>query len=49
MLNDLNGEWVAFQQCLIDSDIMLKKHKVFHFYFPPKFRTLFRNYGYKLA
>ncbi|EDV25795.1 uncharacterized protein TRIADDRAFT_23475 [Trichoplax adhaerens] len=27
MLNDLNGEWVSFQQCLMDSDIMLKKHK----------------------
>lgn len=23
----LNGEWVSFQQVLIDSDIMIKKHK----------------------
>lgn len=27
MLDQLNGEWVAFQQCLIDSDAMLKKSK----------------------
>ena len=24
----LQGSWMAFQQCLIDSDTMLKKHKV---------------------
>lgn len=24
----LQGAWMAFQQCLIDSDSMLKKHKV---------------------
>ena len=24
----LQGTWMAFQQCLIDSDSMLKKHKV---------------------
>ena len=24
----LQGNWMAFQQCLIDSDVMLKKHKV---------------------
>ena len=28
MLNDLSGEWVTFQQTLIDADAMLKKHKV---------------------
>uniref|UniRef100_W5N7B2 Dynein axonemal heavy chain 2 n=1 Tax=Lepisosteus oculatus TaxID=7918 RepID=W5N7B2_LEPOC len=27
MLEALNGEWLSFQQCLIDSDSMLKKHK----------------------
>ena len=27
MLDQLNGEWVSFQQCLIDSDAMLKKSK----------------------
>lgn len=27
MLDQLSGEWVAFQQCLIDSDAMLKKSK----------------------
>lgn len=27
MLDQLNGEWVTFQQCLIDSDVMLKKCK----------------------
>ena len=27
MLDELNGEWVSFQQCLIDSDVMLKKSK----------------------
>uniref|UniRef100_A0A4W5S1A9 Uncharacterized protein n=1 Tax=Hucho hucho TaxID=62062 RepID=A0A4W5S1A9_9TELE len=27
MLEALNGEWVWFQQVVIDSDIMLKKHK----------------------
>ena len=27
MLDELNGEWYAFQQCLMDSDIMLKKSK----------------------
>eukprot|EP00794_Sanderia_malayensis_P010712 gene10712-11859_t len=27
MLEDLSSEWVAFQQCLIDSDAMLKKSK----------------------
>ena len=27
MLEQLSGEWVAFQQCLIDSDAMLKKSK----------------------
>ena len=27
MLDQLNGEWVSFQQCLIDSDVMLKKSK----------------------
>lgn len=27
MLDELSGEWVAFQQCLIDSDAMLKKSK----------------------
>ena len=24
----LQGSWMAFQQCLVDSDSMLKKHKV---------------------
>jgi dynein heavy chain len=27
VLDELNGEWYAFQQCLMDSDIMLKKSK----------------------
>lgn len=27
MLNILNGEWVIFQQTLLDSEQMLKKHK----------------------
>ena len=27
MLDQLSGEWVSFQQCLIDSDAMLKKSK----------------------
>ncbi|XP_064408838.1 dynein axonemal heavy chain 2 [Latimeria chalumnae] len=27
MLESLNGEWMSYQQCLIDSDTMLKKHK----------------------
>lgn len=27
MLDELSGEWVSFQQCLIDSDAMLKKSK----------------------
>lgn len=27
MLDQLSGEWVDFQQCLIDSDVMLKKSK----------------------
>ena len=27
MLDELDNEWVTFQQCLIDSDVMLKKHK----------------------
>ncbi|XP_070548828.1 dynein axonemal heavy chain 2-like [Ptychodera flava] len=27
MLDDLSNEWVSFQQCLIDSDAMLKKYK----------------------
>ena len=27
----LQGTWMAFQQCLIDSDSMLKKHKVRYF------------------
>lgn len=27
MLDQLSGKWVAFQQCLIDSDAMLKKSK----------------------
>ncbi|XP_030837708.1 dynein heavy chain 2, axonemal [Strongylocentrotus purpuratus] len=26
-LDDLGNEWVSFQECLIDSDVMLKKHK----------------------
>ncbi|XP_064639639.1 dynein axonemal heavy chain 2-like isoform X2 [Lineus longissimus] len=26
-LNSLSGEWVSFQQTLIDADVMLKKHK----------------------
>ena len=28
MLIDLSGEWVSFQQTLIDADAMLKKNKV---------------------
>ena len=28
MLNDLSGEWLSFQQTLIDADVMLKKNKV---------------------
>lgn len=27
MLDSLNGEWVIFQQILLDSEQMLKKHK----------------------
>lgn len=27
MLDSLNGEWVVFQQILLDSEQMLKKHK----------------------
>lgn len=27
MLDQLSGEWVAFQQCLIDGDAVLKKSK----------------------
>ena len=27
-LEGLQGNWMAFQQCLIDSEAMLKKHKV---------------------
>lgn len=27
-LERLQGNWMAFQQCLVDSDAMLKKHKV---------------------
>ena len=27
MLDQLSGEWMSFQQCLIDSDVMLKKSK----------------------
>lgn len=27
MLDSLNGEWVMFQQTLLDSEQMLKKHK----------------------
>lgn len=27
MLDSLGGEWVAFQQTLLDSEQMLKKHK----------------------
>ena len=27
MLDDLTNEWMSFQQCLIDSDVMLKKYK----------------------
>lgn len=27
MLDSLNGEWVIFQQTLLDSEQMLKKHK----------------------
>lgn len=27
MLDQLSGKWVVFQQCLIDSDVMLKKSK----------------------
>ena len=27
-LEKLQGNWMAFQQCLIDSESMLKKHKV---------------------
>lgn len=27
MLEKLNGEWVTFQQILLDSEQMLKKHK----------------------
>ncbi|XP_039087571.1 dynein heavy chain 2, axonemal [Hyaena hyaena] len=27
MLNSLNGEWVTFQQTVLDSELMLKKHK----------------------
>ncbi len=28
MLNELNNDWLSFQQILIDADAMLKKHKV---------------------
>nr|XP_060635826.1 dynein axonemal heavy chain 2 [Anolis sagrei ordinatus] len=27
LLGDLNSEWLAFQQCILDSEAMLKKHK----------------------
>ena len=27
MLDELDNEWVTFQQCLLDSDVMLKKNK----------------------
>ncbi|XP_033636218.1 dynein heavy chain 2, axonemal-like isoform X2 [Asterias rubens] len=27
MLDELDNEWITFQQCLLDSDVMLKKHK----------------------
>ncbi|XP_026545523.1 dynein heavy chain 2, axonemal-like [Notechis scutatus] len=27
LLGDLNSEWLAFQQCLLDGETMLKKHK----------------------
>lgn len=27
MLHQLNDEYMKFQQCLLDADIMLKKHK----------------------
>ncbi|WAR21987.1 DYH2-like protein [Mya arenaria] len=27
MLSDLNGEWITFQEKLIESEVMLKKHK----------------------
>ncbi|XP_042320298.1 dynein axonemal heavy chain 2-like [Sceloporus undulatus] len=27
LLGDLNSEWLAFQQCILDSEVMLKKHK----------------------
>lgn len=27
MLHELNDEYMKFQQCLLDADVMLKKHK----------------------
>ncbi|XP_077169770.1 dynein axonemal heavy chain 2 isoform X1 [Paroedura picta] len=27
LLGELNAEWLAFQQCILDSEVMLKKHK----------------------
>lgn len=27
LLGELNSEWLAFQQCILDSEVMLKKHK----------------------
>ncbi len=33
MLNDLSGEWVNFQQTLIDADAMLKKNKASQIFF----------------
>uniref|UniRef100_A0A8D0HGT5 Dynein axonemal heavy chain 2 n=1 Tax=Sphenodon punctatus TaxID=8508 RepID=A0A8D0HGT5_SPHPU len=27
LLGALNSEWLSFQQCILDSDVMLKKHK----------------------
>lgn len=27
MLDDLGNEWMKFQECLIESDVMLKKYK----------------------
>lgn len=29
-LAGLQGQWMSFQQCLIDADAMLKKHKVLY-------------------
>lgn len=27
LLGGLGGEWLAFQQCMLDSEVMLKRHK----------------------